>query len=140
MRIGCVGVSMGGDRTNYLAALDDRIQCAVLVGWMSTLRPMIKAYVNTHSFMHFLPGLTRFLDLPDVAGCTAPRPLMVQQCERDGLYPLDGMKESLEKIAAIYRKAGAESRFEGRFYGHPHLFSVKMQEEAFDWLDRWLKP
>jgi dienelactone hydrolase len=139
-RIGCVGISMGGDRSDYLAGLDDRIQCAVSVGWMSTLRPMIKAHVNTHSFMHFLPGLAHFLDLPDVIGCMAPKPLMVQQCEKDALYPLEGMQESLKKIAAIYGKSGAASMFEGRFYDQPHIFSLKMQEEAFAWLDRWLKP
>ncbi len=139
-RIGCVGISMGGWRTDFLAGLDSRIQCAVSVGWMSTLRPLIKAHVDTHSFMHFLPGLTRFVDLPDVIGCMAPKPLMVQQCARDGLYPLEGMKESLSKIAAIYKKAGAESSFEGRFYDHPHIFTMKMQDDAFAWLDRYLKP
>jgi dienelactone hydrolase len=139
-RIGCLGISMGGDRTDYLAGLDERIQCAVSVGWMSTLRPMIRAHVNTHSFMHFLPGLTRFLDLPDVLAAMTPKPLMVQQCEKDALYPLDGMKEAVKKIAAIYDKAGSGSKFEARFYDQPHIFSLKMQDEAFDFLDRSLKP
>ncbi len=138
-RIGCLGISMGGDRTDYLAALDDRIRCAVSVGWMSTLRPMIQSHVETHSFIHFLPGLAHFLDLPDVIGCMAPKPLMVQQCSRDRLYPIEGMKESLKKIGAIYEKAGAASKFDGRFYDHPHIFSRRMQDDAFAWLDRWLK-
>jgi len=34
------------------------------------------------SLKWFLPGLAGFLDLPDVIGCMAPKPLMVQQCER----------------------------------------------------------
>jgi dienelactone hydrolase len=139
-RIGCLGISMGGDRTDFLAGLDDRIRCAVSVGWMSTLRPMIKAHVATHSFMHFLPGLAHFLDLPDLLGCMAPKPLMVQQCERDALYPLEGMKESVQKIEAIYDKCGAASMFQSRFYDQPHVFTIKMQEEAFAWLDRWLEP
>jgi hypothetical protein len=107
---------------------------------MSTLRHLIKRYVTTHSFIHFLPGLTRFVDLPDVIGCMVPKPLMVQQCRLDQLYPVEGMKESLTKIAAIYAKSGAGSRFEGRFYDHPHVFSLEMQEDAFAWLDRWLEP
>jgi dienelactone hydrolase len=139
-RIGCVGISMGGYRTDFLAGLDDRIQCAVSVGWMSTLRPLIRKHVLTHSFVHFLPGLTRFVDLPDVIGCMVPKPLMVQQCRLDQLYSLDGMTESVKKIGAIYAKSGADSRFEGRFYDRPHLFSLDMQEDAFAWLDRWLKP
>jgi dienelactone hydrolase len=139
-KIGCVGISMGGYRTDFLAALEDRIQCAVSVGWMSALRPMIRAHADTHSFIHFLPGLAHFLDLPDVIGCMVPKPLMVQQCSRDELYPMDGMKESLGKLEAIYAKAGAATKFIGRFYDRPHTFSLKMQEDAFDWLDRWLKP
>jgi hypothetical protein len=131
---------MGGYRTDFLAGLDERIRAAVSVGWMSTLRPMIKAHVNTHSFIHFLPGLTRYVDLPDVIACMAPKPLMVQQCTRDALYPIDGMRESVRKIAAIYEKAGAGSRFQGRFYDLPHVFSASMQDEAFAWLDHWLKP
>lgn len=139
-RIGCVGISLGGYRSDFLAALDERIRCSISVGWMSALRPLLKSRVTTHSFLHFLPGLTRFMDLPDLAGCVAPKPLMVQQCSRDGLYTLEGMKESVERISAIYRKAGAPEMFQGRFYDEPHTFSIAMQEEAFEWLDRWLKP
>ena len=50
------------------------------------------------------------------------------------------MKEAVDKLTAIYAKAGASSLFRGRFYDQPHIFSLEMQEEAFDWLDHWLKP
>ena len=139
-RVGCVGISMGGWRSDFLAGLDDRIQCAVAVGWMSTLRPMIRAHVDTHSFMHFLSGLTSFVDLPDVLGCRVPKPLMVQECSRDELFPMEGMKEAVTKLGAIYAKAGATDKFLSRFYDRPHIFGLDMQEDAFDWLDRWLKP
>ena len=139
-RIGCLGISMGGDRTDYLAGLDERIQCAVSVGWMSTLRPMIKAHVDTHSFIHFLPGMAHYIDLPDLIGCMAPKPLMVQYCSRDALYPLEGMEEADQKISRIYAKAGVPAKYQGRFYDLPHVFSREMQEEAFDWMDRWLGP
>jgi hypothetical protein len=139
-RIGCLGISMGGDRTDYLAGLDERIKCAVSVGWMSTLREMIKAHVDTHSFMHFLPGLTHYIDLPDLIGCMVPKPLMVQQCSQDELYPLSGMEKAVEKLEAIYEKAGVPEMFTGRFYDRPHIFVLEMQKDAFAWLDRWLKP
>ncbi len=139
-RVGCVGISMGGDRAAYLAGLDERVRCAVVVGWMSTLRPMIRRHVWKHSFMHFLPGLTRYLDLPDLVACMAPQPLMVQQCRQDALFPPAGMKEAVEKIAATYRLAGAAGQFAGRFYDEPHRFSRHMQEEAFAWLDQTLQP
>jgi hypothetical protein len=131
---------MGGYRTIYLAALDERIKAACIVGFMSTVRPMIHAKIDTHSWIHFLPGLHPWLDLTDVAALHAPHALMVQQCRQDRLFTLEGMEESLVNIAAAYKKAGVPERFEGKMYDEPHRFSRGMQDEAFAFFDRRLKP
>ncbi|MFN4261131.1 MAG: alpha/beta hydrolase family protein [Gemmataceae bacterium] len=138
-RIGCVGISMGGYRALYLAGLDERIAAACVVGFMSSVRPMIQAHIDTHSWVHFLPTIHRYLDLPDVVSMMAPKPLLVQQCSRDGLFPLAGMKESVAKIAAVYEKAGVKDRFAGRFHDQPHIFSRDMQDEAFAWFEERLQ-
>jgi len=138
-RIGCCGVSMGGYRTIYLAALDDRIKAASIVGFMSTLRPMLHAKIDTHSWVHFPPGVHGALDLPDVAALHAPLPLMVQQCRKDGLFTLEGMEQALQQIGAAYAKAGVANRYEGRMYDEPHWFSLRMQDDAFAFFDRHLK-
>jgi hypothetical protein len=83
--------------------------------------------------------LHQYLDLPDVASLMAPKPLFVQQCSQDRLFPPAGMKEAVDKIAAVYDKAGVRDRFLGRFYDVPHLFTRTMQEEAIQWFDRHLK-
>jgi dienelactone hydrolase len=138
-RIGCVGVSFGGHRSLFLGGLDDRIRAACVTGFMSTVRPMFRRHLDTHSFVHFVPALHRQLDLPDVAGLRAPRPLLVQQCARDGLFPLEGMRAAVDKLQAIYRKANAADQFTGRFYDVPHEFNVAMQDDAFAFFDRHLK-
>ncbi len=138
-RIGCMGVSMGGHRTLYLAGMDERIAAACVVGFMSTVRPMIKAHIDTHSFVHFVPLLSQFLDMPDVVSMMAPKPLLVQQCREDGLYPPAGMEESVHKIDSVYQKAGVPDRFAGQFFDGPHRFDQTMQNAAFDWLDRQLR-
>jgi dienelactone hydrolase len=137
-RIGCLGISMGGYRAMFLAALDDRVRAACVTGFMSTVRPMLKAHIDTHSWVHFLPGLHRFLDWPDVAALAAPRALLVQQCAQDRLFPPTGMKDAVDRIAPVYEKAGARQRFAGRFYDVPHRFTKAMQDDAFAWLDRHL--
>lgn len=43
------------------------------------------------------------------------------------------------QIEASYAKADLRERFWYRFYDVPHEFNERMQEDAFDWLDRWLK-
>ena len=138
-RIGCIGISMGGYRSTYLAGLDERIAAACVVGFMSTVRPMIRKHLDTHSFVHFLPGLHQQLDLPDVVSMMAPKPLMVQQCSQDHLFPMSGMQDSLDKLQAIYQKAGVPDRFAGKFYDVPHRLMRPMQDEAFAWFDKWLK-
>jgi dienelactone hydrolase len=137
-RIGCVGISMGGYRALYLSALDDRIRAGCVVGFLSTVGPMLQAHLDTHSWVHFLPALHRWLDWPDVASLAAPRPLLVLQCSQDRLFPLAGMKTAVEQIAAVYDKAGARDRFVGRFYDVPHRFTRAMQDDAFAWFDQQL--
>ena len=138
-RIGCLGISMGGYRACFLAALDERVRAACVTGFMSSFRPMIQAHVDTHSWVHFVPGLQKYLDLPDVALLHAPKPLLVQQCTQDRLFPLAGMRASLETIADGYAKAGVKDRFTGRFYDEPHIFTRVMQDAALDWFDRHLR-
>ena len=138
-RIGCVGVSMGGWRALLLAGLDSRIAAACVTGFMSTAKPMMRRHMDTHSFVHFIPRLHGRLDLPDIVALRAPKPLLVQQCRRDGLFPPEGMEESVAKIARIYGKCGAQDAFSGRFYDQPHIFNVAMQEEAFAWFGQQLK-
>ena len=110
----------------------------VVVGFMSSTRPMIKAHLDTHSFVHFLPGLHNHLDLPEVAALAAPRALLVQQCKQDRLFPPAGMEDSVKHIAAAFTAAGSGKHFDGRFYDEPHRFTKAMQDEAFDWFDKHL--
>lgn len=138
-RIGCVGVSLGGYRSLMLAGLDSRIAAGCVVGFMSSVRPMIAKHIDTHSFVHFIPHIHASLDLPDVVALRTPKPLLVLQCKRDGLFPLSGMEESVTKLEAIYRKAKAAQAFESRFFDVPHIFNIEMQEHAFAWLDRKLR-
>jgi dienelactone hydrolase len=138
-RIGCLGISMGGYRAMYLTALDDRIAAGCVTGFMSTVRPMQRAHVDTHSWVHYLPELHRHLDWPDVASLASPRALLVQQCRQDRLFPPAGMQQAVDKIAAAYAKAGCADRFSGRFHDAPHRFTRAMQDEAFAWLDRHLR-
>ncbi len=138
-RLGCVGVSFGGWRSLFLSALDTRISAACVVGFMSTIRSMLRRHVDTHSWVHFVPGLHRDLDLPDVASLNMPRPLLVQQCRRDALFPLEGMEAAVDVIGRSYARGDVGERFTHRFYDVPHEFNVEMQEEAFRWFDAHLK-
>jgi dienelactone hydrolase len=137
-RIGCVGLSIGGLRTAHLAAADPRIKVACVAGWMTEFREQLRNHLRSHTWMIYIPGLYRSLDLPDAVAMTAPGALLVQQCGRDALYPISGMKGAVEKLTRIYAKAGIPERFRATFYDLPHSFRPEMQDEAFAWLEKWL--
>lgn len=137
-RIGCVGLSIGGLRTAYLAAADPRIKVSCVVGWMTQFRDQLRNHLRHHTWMVYVPGMAGRLDLPDAAAMTVPGALMVQQCELDRLYPMEGMRGSVDRLKKIFAKAGVPERFRGEFYDVPHSFNVPMQESAFDWIEEWI--
>ncbi|MGB4218636.1 MAG: dienelactone hydrolase family protein [Bacillota bacterium] len=137
-RIGCGGLSGGGLRTILLSALDGRIKCAVCVGFMSTFREVVANKVTYHTWMMHIPHLPRYLDMPDLASLHAPLPFMCQYDEDDPLWTLEGQRQADEKLSAVYAKMGSADSYAGRFYPGPHKFDIAMQEDAFDWFDKWL--
>lgn len=136
-RIGAAGLSGGGLRTAHLIAADARIKAASITGWMTAFAHQLPRHIR-HTWMAFTPGLYSSLDLPDAAALHAPGALLVQQCRRDTLYPLEGMQASVDKLTKIYAKAGIPEKFRGSFHDVIHSFPPALQDETFDWFDRWL--
>jgi dienelactone hydrolase len=135
-RLGCVGLSVGGYRSFLLAALDERIKAAVDVGWMTSLAANIRRHVlNTVGLTFHIPGLYRYLDLPDLAALIAPRSLLVMNGSKDALFPPVGVEQAFRKIEACFRKAGVPERQRCRLYDVPHEFNREMQSEAWSWLE-----
>ena len=138
-RLGCGGLSGGGLRTIYLAALDPRIRCAVCAGFMSTVGEMLPDIVQWHTWMFHVPHLHALMDLPDVASLHGPLPLMVQGDHDDPLWTLAGQKQADDRLARIYARMGAPDCYRGMMYPGPHKFDLPMQKDAFDWFERWLQ-
>lgn len=139
-RIGCVGLSVGGVRSGFLAAADERIKAAISVGWLCGLGDLLPVGRWPHSvgWVHYVPGMFQEFDLPDVAALTCPRALLIMQGRGDTLFPLDGVVRALDHVRAVYEKAGAGDRFTGRLVDGPHQFGPRLQDDAFDWLDQSL--
>lgn len=138
-RIGCGGLSGGGEQTIFLTGMDSRIKCSVCVGFMDTFSRMVEQDIPSHTWMVHLPHLSNLLDLPDLISLSGGIPLMVQNREQDPLFAPEGQRESHDKLGRIYSKMGKKDLYQGRFYPGGHQFDIKMQEEAFTWFDKWLK-
>ena len=79
------------------------------------------------------------LDFPEILGLRAPLPTMVLNDIDDGLYTMPEMTKADEILRAVFEKANASDKYRCSFHPGPHKFDKKMQTEAFDWFDQWLK-
>ena len=136
-RIGCLGLSGGGNRAALLQATHDRMAAAVIVGLMSTYEGLLDHNMS-HTWMFFPFAWARYGDWPDLAACRAPSPLLVQYDLEDDLFTVDGMKAAHERLAAHYRGVGSPEAYTGQFYPGPHKFDLEMQTAAFVWLKKQL--
>ncbi len=137
-RIGCGGLSGGGLRTVYLAGTDARVKAAVCAGFMTTWRDFLLAKSWTHTWMAYTPLLPNYLDFPDLFSLRVPLPTLVLNCAGDGLFSPQEMERAAAALREVYAKAGAADRLTVSSRPGGHRFDTDMQEEAFDFLDRWL--
>lgn len=108
--IGCLGFSGGGMQTLYLAALDERIQYAVISGYMYGFRDALLT-LNRNCSCNYIPHLWEHLDMGDIASLIAPRLLVIQSCRQDRLNGPRGIVNAVEQAAVIekaYRLCHAE--------------------------------
>ena len=108
--LGCLGFSGGGMQTLYLAALDERVQYAVISGYMYGFRDALLK-LNRNCSCNYIPRLWEYLDMGDIASLIAPRPLVIQSCRQDRLNGPRGIVNAVEQVAVIenaYRLCHAE--------------------------------
>ncbi|UUZ85125.1 alpha/beta hydrolase family protein [Paenibacillus sp. P26] len=133
-RIGRIGFSGGGLIAAFASALDERIRVAVLCAFTSTFRGSLLAM--NHCIDNYLPSILPEVDLPELIGLMAPRPLFVESGLGDPLFPVDSVREALAGLSEIYRAEGAEERIESDLFPGKHEISGRY---SFDWLARRLK-
>jgi dienelactone hydrolase len=136
-RVGCIGLSGGGNRAALLSATHDRICASVIVGLMTTYQALLDHNMS-HTWMLFPFGWARHGDWPDIAACRAPLPLLVQYDLQDHLFTEAGMRDAHARLQDHYASVGQPDAYTGQFYPGPHKFDLQMQLAAFDWLKKQL--
>ena len=89
--------------------------------------------------MIYTPLLAKYLEFPEILSLRAPLPTMTLNNKQDRLFTLKEMQKANTIIEDVFKKAGAEERYRSNFYEGDHKFDRKMQEDAFNWFDEWLR-
>ena len=145
-RLASMGQSGGATLTMLLAAVDDRLACAVVSSG------------NTENFAcagFNSPGSTDdaeqdlvgsgplAFDRWDLLYPMAPKPLLITVSERDsfGTYSpsyLQSGEEEFDKLRRMYEVLGAADRIEWKTTGLPHALTHQMRLYSYEFLERWL--
>jgi dienelactone hydrolase len=135
-RIGCAGLSFGGTRTMYLAALDDRVRAAVVSGYLTSFRAYALEPGNFCG-SQFLPGIYAHADVADLHGLIAPRPLLIEAGLADRGFPIEASRAAHAQLEQIYAAAGASERLERDEFEGGHAFHAVA---SLDFMQRRLQP
>ena len=100
-RVGCAGLSLGGEMAMWLAAMDERIAATVSAGFLTLMDQM----EQNHCMCWKFDGLRELVDFPDIYSLIAPRLLQCQNGLKEPptqfIVPL--ARKAMEQIRLIYK-------------------------------------
>lgn len=114
-RIGCAGLSLGGEMAMWLGAMDERIAAEFCSGFLTTMDQM----ESHHCMCWKFNGLRELVDFADIYALTAPRALMCQNGlqEQETHFHVPLARHVLSEIEPAYRDLAA-----------PHMVSLDVHE------------
>ena len=121
-RLAVAGLSLGGETTMYVAALDERLRLACSSGWLTTVANMKNGHCPCFNF----PGLEATFDFADIFSCVAPRTLVCELGGKErapGGFPVAIGRQALDEVRAAYRVFDAESNLTLTVHPGPHVFN-----------------
>jgi esterase/lipase len=100
-RIGCAGLSLGGEMAMWLGAMDERIAATVSAGFLTVMDHM----EQNHCMCWKFDGLRALVDYADIYSLIAPRPLQCQNGMRElpSQFYVPLARQAMEEVRMIYK-------------------------------------
>jgi len=133
-RIGCYGLSLGGETTLLLSAADTRIKAVCVSGFLTSYKSCF--FHQAHCGCGYSFGMVRDFEMVDLAALIAPRPLLLESATEDPIFYIDDAKKVFAELQGLYATLGVPERVDQEVFVGEHEISGRV---AFDWLARQLK-
>src|SRR6185312_6776207 len=139
-RINLTGTSGGDFQTALLGALDERIKVVIPSCYITALPMRIENRIfadpDSDPEQDLFGFISRGVDHAGLLLMMYPRPVMVATAALD-FFPVQGAHKSYEEARAFYERFGHAGRIAFAESYNEHKYSLKNQEEALRFLDRF---
>ncbi len=129
-RMGVMGISSGGTMALWLALCDERFRAAEVICY-SDLWEYFGIRDLNYCGMQVAPGLFKLVDVPDLQGLLAPRPLLADIGAYDDCFTLDSTMKCYRRVREIYEAAGCADRLELDLFPGGHGWGDNRSEQFF---------
>jgi len=132
-RIGCAGLSLGGELAMWLGAMDPRMAATVSSGFLSTMQNLRQGHCMCWNF----PGLQERFEFADIYSMICPRALQCQNGLRERLpggFPVELAERAMADIKRAYRVDGPQepNRVQLATHRAGHVFDVEAGKSFLD--------
>lgn len=147
LRIGCIGHSLGGHNTLFLAAFDTRIKAAVSSCGFNAFAKYMGGNLKGWSHRGYMPRIAELygadparmpFDFPEVLAAVAPRAVFVNAPKQDSNFELSGVIDCLRSAVPVYALFNAEERLVAVHPDTGHDFPPDARAKAYAFLEQML--
>ncbi|MCH2176703.1 MAG: hypothetical protein MK193_13340 [Lentisphaeria bacterium] len=129
-RLGVMGLSGGGTCTTWSYLLDDRFKAAEIICYHNLWEEFLYRDLNCCG-VQVAPGLFKLVDVPDLQGLLAPKPLLIDIGALDTCFTIESSMQAKDQIEAIYKAADASESLHFDIHGGEHAWGGKKGKEFF---------
>ena len=146
-RIGCIGHSLGGHNSLFLAVFDTRIKAVVTSCGFTSFYKYYGGDLTGWSHKGYMPRIATVyeknpskmpFDFTEILGAIAPRALFINAPVRDSNFEISGVYDCVNAAKPVYELFKAGDKLMMTNPDAPHDFPPEARNAAYQFLDREL--
>ena len=147
-RIGCIGHSLGGHNTMFLAVFDSRIVAMVSSSGFTSFCKYNGGNLSGWSHEGYMPRIASGygndarrmpFEFSEVVAALAPRPFFINAPRMDEIFDVNGVVDCIRAAQPVYELLGARDDLLAKYPAYRHEFPDEIRREAYIFLDQVLR-
>ncbi len=146
-QIGCIGHSLGGHNSLFVAAFDSRIKVVVTSCGFNAFPKYYKGKLTGWSHKGYLPRIASDydcdpakvpFDFTEILGALAPRAVFINAPLKDANFEVSGVRDCVAAAKPVFKLLDVADNLEVVYPDAEHAFPPDVRERAYAFIDRHL--